>query len=151
MTVMGAAEFERFFEAAADLEVSGQDLGRYNEFVDRKLYDLLLVGAAHAGAGRREAIEPQDLPVTKGLQESAHAYRKMAEVAGAAGAAGDSGDAGPWTEPGPLLEETTARLPELAGGISVALARALRALDTADRTPTTEDWDLAFELFDLLI
>lgn len=81
----------------------------------------------------------------------------MAEVVGGAG---DSGGDRPWTEPGPLLgsdpglalaEETAARLPELAGGISVALARALRALDTADRTPTTEDWDLAFELFDLLI
>ncbi|SEG95722.1 protein of unknown function [Actinacidiphila yanglinensis] len=149
MPAMGVPKFERFFRAAAGLDVSKNDLKRYNDFVDAKLYDLFLIGTADAKANNRDVIEPQDLPVTKGLQESVHAFQKLEEG----------------IELRPLLdqlaarpalgmdaaEETQQRLPDLAGGLSVALARALKTIARDTRRPSTDQWDEAFELFDLLI
>jgi hypothetical protein len=79
MPVMGVTKFERFFRAAAGLDVNKNDLKRYNDFVNAKLYDLFLTGTADAKANDRDIIEPQDLPVTKGLQESIHAFQKLEE------------------------------------------------------------------------
>ncbi|GAA2779163.1 DUF1931 family protein [Kitasatospora aburaviensis] len=149
MPVMGIPKFERFFRAAAGLDVHKNDLKRYNDFVDAKLYDLFLIGTASAKANGRDVIEPQDLPVTKGLQESIHAFDKLEEG----------------IELRPLLdqlaarptlgmeaaEDTQQRLPDLAGGLSVALARALKTIARDTCRPSTDQWDEAFELFDLLI
>lgn len=79
MPVMGVAKFEHFFRAAAGLDVSKNDLKRYSDFVDAKLYDLFVIGTANAKANDRDVIQPQDLPVTKGLQESIHAFKKLDE------------------------------------------------------------------------
>ncbi|MDX6356199.1 MAG: hypothetical protein QOF98_3102 [Streptomyces sp.] len=65
MPVMGIPKFERFFRAAAGLDVNKNDLKRYNDFVDAKLYDLVLIGTADAKANDRDIIEPQDLPVIR--------------------------------------------------------------------------------------
>ena len=79
MPVFGVAKFERFFRAAAGLDVDKDDLKRYNEFVHHKVHDLLLIGQTTAEANNRDIIQPQDLPITKGLQECVHAFRKMDE------------------------------------------------------------------------
>ncbi len=46
--IMGVARFERFFRAAAGLDVDKQDLKRYSDFVTHKIYDLLLRSQAAA-------------------------------------------------------------------------------------------------------
>jgi hypothetical protein len=56
-----------------------KDLKRYSDFVERKLYDLLLIGRATAVANARDIVETWNLPVTKGLQQSMHAFRKIDE------------------------------------------------------------------------
>ena len=76
MTVIGVSRFERFFRAAASLDVDKNDLKRYSDFVDGKLYDLLLVAQAAAKANDRDIVELWDLPITKGLQESIHRFRR---------------------------------------------------------------------------
>ena len=81
MPVSGVARFERFFRLAASLDVDKDDLKRYNEFVQRKLYDLLLIAQAKAKANGRDIVEPQDLPITKGLQERMREFGKL-ETAG---------------------------------------------------------------------
>jgi hypothetical protein len=48
MALMGIAKFERFFRLAAGLDVDKSDLRRYNDFVNGKIYDLLLRGQAAA-------------------------------------------------------------------------------------------------------
>ncbi|WTG30621.1 DUF1931 family protein [Streptomyces decoyicus] len=73
------SRFERFFRAAASLDVDKNDLKRYSDFVDGKLYDLLLVAQAAAKANDRDIVEPWDLPITKGLQESIHRFRRLDE------------------------------------------------------------------------
>lgn len=149
MPIMGVARFERFFRAAAGLDVDKADLQRYSDFVNHKVYDLLLRGQAAAKANGRDIIEPYDLPVTKGLQERVHEFRKLGEAIAIE----------------PILErltalppfelaysdETKARLPEIAGGISVALAHTFKIIDPDVKNPASEEWQRSQRIFDLLL
>jgi hypothetical protein len=148
MPVMAVHRFERFFRAAAGLDVDKNDLKRYNDFIEHNLRDLFLIGRAHAKTNGRDIIESHDLPITTGLQESIHRFRKLDE----------------YIELQPLLdqlatwpaditpsEETRAKLPEITGGLSLALAEAFRIIDPDQKNPSTEHWTKAFRLFDLLL
>ena len=54
MPVISVAKFERFFRVAASLDVDKNDLKRYSDFVNQKLYDLLLISQAAAKANNRD-------------------------------------------------------------------------------------------------
>jgi Domain of unknown function (DUF1931) len=147
--IVGVTQFERFFRAAAGLDVDKNDLKRYSDFVNRKIYDLLLRGEAAAKANGRDVIAPFDLPITKGLQESIHEFQKMNQG----------------FELRPILDrlialppldlacavETEARLPETAGGLSLALARTFKIVDPNLKNPQSEHWERSFRIFDLLL
>jgi hypothetical protein len=75
--VKGISKLERFFRLASELDVDKSDLQRYADFVNQKLYDLLLRGEATATANGRDVIQPQDLPITKGLQECLHTWKRL--------------------------------------------------------------------------
>src|SRR3984957_10685425 len=79
MPVMGFTKFERFFRAAGGVSVDRDDVKRYLDFVNDAIYDLLLIGQATAKDNLRDIIEPWDLPVTKGLQETTRAFRRAEE------------------------------------------------------------------------
>jgi hypothetical protein len=149
MSLMGVARFERFFRAAAGLDVDKDDLKRFGDFVNQKIYDLLIIGQAAAQANLRGAIEPFDLPITKGLQESMHKFRRMDED----------------IELQPILDslaalpqldlligfETQHQLPLIAGGISLALAQTFTIIDPNVKNPQTRQWERAFRIFNLLL
>jgi hypothetical protein len=147
--IVGVTQFERFFRIAAGLDIDKADLKRYSDFVNRKIYDLLIRSEAAAKANGRDIIEPFDLPITKGLQESIYEFRKL--------------DAGIELKPivdhliahPPLdlacAEETEAKLPEVAGGLSLALARTFKIIDPNLKNPQLEHWERAFRIFDLLL
>jgi len=79
MPVMAVHRFERFFRRVGGLDVDKQDLKRYSDFVLDKTYDMLVIAQATAKANGRDVIEKVDLPVTKGLQECVHDFRKLDE------------------------------------------------------------------------
>ncbi|MEU5523579.1 DUF1931 family protein [Streptomyces sp. NPDC093250] len=149
MTVMSIARFERFFRTAAGLDVDKNDLKRYSDFVDAKLYDLLTVAQATAKANARDIIQTSDLPITKGLQESIHRFRNIDEE----------------VELKPILEQlathppldrtpdpdTEAAYPEIIGGLSLALAESFKILHPDLKNPQTRHWDEARAVFDLLL
>ena len=149
MPVMSVSRFERFFRLAAGLNVDKADLKRHNEFVNHKIHDLLLRAEAAAKANGRDIVQPFDLPITKGLQESVHAFRRLDQE----------------IELEPILEsltalppldlacsvETEARLPEIAGALSLALARTFKIIDPALKNPQSEHWERSFRIFDLLL
>jgi hypothetical protein len=148
MKVTNIANCERFFRAAAGLDIDKQDVRRYTDFVQRKTRDLLLRAQALAKANARDVIEPFDLPITKGLQESMHAYRALDEQSQLQPLFDSA--------PQPQLdlaygEETVAELPRVVGGLSVALARSFKIVDPSLKNPQTADWERAFRLFDLLL
>ncbi|MGY0057418.1 DUF1931 family protein [Streptomyces sp. LZ34] len=149
MTVMSIARFERFFRVAAGLDVDKNDLKRYSDFIDAKLYDLLTVAQATAKANGRDIIRTCDLPITKGLQESIHHFRKIDQE----------------VELKPILEqlathpaldrtpdeETEAAYPDIIGGLSLALAQSFKILHPDLKNPQTQHWDEARAVFDLLL
>jgi hypothetical protein len=149
VTVMNIARFERFFRLAASLDVDKDDLRRYSDFIHQKTYDLLLRAEANAKANARDVMQPSDLPITKGLQESIHAYRKIDEE----------------IELEPILqaltqlpqldlaygEEIEAKLPDVVGGLGYALARSFKIVYPDLKNPQTAHWETAFQLFNLLL
>lgn len=131
------------------LNVDKNDLKRYSDFVDGKLYDLLTVAQATAKANGRDIIRTCDLPITKGLQESIHHFQKIDQE----------------VELRPILEqlathpaldrtpdeETEAAYPDIIGGLSVALAQSFKILHPDLKNPQTQHWDEARAVFDLLL
>jgi hypothetical protein len=147
--VVGVTQFERFFRVAAGLDVDKSDLKRYSDFVNHKIYDLLLRGQAAAKANGRDIIQPFDLPITKGLQESMHAFRKLEEAIELKPILG-------YLMSRPPVDlaysvETEGQLPEVAGGLSLALARTFKIIDPNVKNPQSEQWERSFRIFDLLL
>jgi len=148
--LMNIAKFERFFRRAAGLDIDKEDLRRYDDFVHQKAYDLLLRGEANAKANGRDVIQPSDLPITKGLQESIHAYRRIDDER-----LDLASILGQLTKLPQLdlaySEETAAKLPEIVGGLSYALARCFKILYPDLKNPQTQHWGSAYQLFNLLL
>lgn len=147
--VMNINKFERFFRVAAGLDVDKKDLKRYSDFVNQKTYDLLIRGKAAATANGRDIIQPSDLPITKGLQESIHEFRKIDEDI-------DLKSILEYIASLPPLNvtysyDTEERLPDVVGGLSLALARAFTIIDPDLKNPQTKHWERAFRIFDLLL
>ncbi|MGW0087065.1 DUF1931 family protein [Streptomyces sp. NPDC003393] len=65
--VMGVSKFEKFLGTAVCLDAGRNDLKQYGDFVDAKLYDLLVVGQASAKASGGDIVEPWDSSITEGL------------------------------------------------------------------------------------
>ena len=149
MPVMAVSKFERFFRLAASLDVDKSDIKRYADFVHQKIYDLLLMGVATAKANERDVIQPWDLPMTKGLQENIHAFSKLDAETGLEDVL-ERLAAWPPLELA-LADETTVRLPQIAGGLSLCLAQAFTIVDPNVKNPQSVHWERVFRLFNLLL
>lgn len=149
MPMMSIPKFERFFRVAASLNVDKNDLNRYSDFINQKIYDLLLRAEAVAKANGRDIIEPQDLPITKGLQQTIHEFKKIDEEIELKPIL-DYIAARPQLSLG-YSQETEERLPEIAGGLSVALGRTFKIIDPKLKNPQTAHWEQAFAIFNLLL
>ncbi|MFF7203013.1 DUF1931 family protein [Streptomyces sp. NPDC008141] len=149
MTVIGVSTFERFFRAAASLDVDKDDLKRYSEFVDDKLYDLLTVAQAAAKANGRDTLEPWDLPITKGLQESIHRFRRLDQEVELKPILEQLAKHPPLDRP--PTEETEKRYPEVLGGLTVALAETFKVVFPELKNPQTKHWETVTKVFDLLL
>jgi len=79
MPVMGLPSSSASSAPLGGVDVDRDDIKRYLDFVNDALYDLLLIGPATAKANVRDVILPWDLPVTKRLQESVHAFERLEE------------------------------------------------------------------------
>jgi hypothetical protein len=56
--IVGTTKLELLFRRAARLDLDKEDLKRLSDFVNQKVYDLLLIGQAVAKANDRDMIEP---------------------------------------------------------------------------------------------
>ncbi len=148
--VGGINQIEHLFRKAAGVDIDKSDVKRYYDFVDHKVRDLLLIGQAVASANNRDIVEPWDLPITKGLQESIHAFEKLDVDIGLEPLL-DKTVPRPADLDRPYSAETETRLPSIAGGLSVALARSFKIIDPNLKNPMTEHWERAFQIFDQLL
>jgi len=147
--VMAVAKFERFFRLAAGLDVDKNDLKRYDTFINHKLYDLCLLGRVTAKTNGRDIIQPYDLPITKGLQESVREFDKMDESIELV-AIVDNLTALPPLD-AQLSAEAESWLPRIAGGLSLAVARMFKTVYPKVTNPQSTHWETAFRVFDLLL
>src|SRR5882672_6277314 len=141
LDVKGISKLERLFRMAAQLDVDKDDLQRYTDFVNQKIYDLLLRAEAAATANGRDIIQPHDLPITKGLQERVHEFKRFnAEID-----LQSILDALAARPPLDLAysDETEAELPRIFGGVSVGLAKTFKIIDPDLKNPQTRHWELA--------
>jgi len=149
MGVMAISRFERFFRSAGDVDVDKDDLKRYSDFVFQRVYDLLVRAQATARANVRDVIEPWDLPIPKGLQERIHEFERLDDELQLEPFLADLA-ARPQLDVA-IGDETLERLPSVAGGASVALARCFKIIDPKTANPSSAHWERAFRLFDLLM
>jgi hypothetical protein len=147
--VMAVPRFQRLFHRAAGIDVDKMDLRLYNDFVNHKLYDLIVVGKEAARLNGQDAIEPFHLPITIGLQKCIEEFRELDEE----------------VELDPILDQLAARppldlpygeelkalFPVIVGGLSVALAHSFKIVDPKLKNPSSEHWQRCFEMFDLLL
>jgi hypothetical protein len=147
--VNGIPEVKRFFRAAGDVDVDKDDVKRYWDFIDEKLDDIAIAARDSARWNGRDVIAPQDLPVTRGLQEQMRAVSNLDEADELRRLLRDSLR----RPPGDVTfgEETEDVLVEVFAGISLALARSFRIVDPQVRNPSTDHWDRTFDLFRLLL
>lgn len=149
MRSIGVAAFERFFREAASLDVDKADIARYEDFVRVKVADLLIVAQAKASADDRDVIELRDLPITKGLQETIHAFRRF-DASGEFRRLLEQVTVRPPLDRA-VSDEVDAALPEVAGGLSLALGRTFPIIDPDLRNPQTHHWERAIRVFNLLL
>ncbi|MBS3809832.1 MAG: DUF1931 family protein [Desulfobacterales bacterium] len=147
--VVGGKKFEQMFRQAAGLDMDKSDMKRLYEFVNQKLHDLLLMGEVTAKANDRDIIEIFDLPITRGLQECLQEVRQYEEALNLE----------------PILQQLAAlpkmklgysdeienSLPELAGAITVALARMFKTMNPEIKNPQTQDWEKVIRVFNTLL
>jgi len=140
---------EKMFRQESALALDKSDLERLEGFVRQKVQDLVIRGEANAKANNRDVVEPWDLPITKGLQETIHRFRmvnaelQLTDYLGGLIAL-------PQTDLA-IGDETEARFPEVAGGLCLALSDTFKIIEPDLKNPQTKDWDRAYRLFDLLL
>ena len=144
----GVPVFERFFRSVASIQIDKNDVRRFRDFVDQMIDDIAIAGRASAKWNGRDVIAPQDLPVTKGIQERMREFDKLDEAEEIRELLRQSVRRPPADVT--FSEETEQLLPELFGGLSVALARSFRLIDPKLTNPATEHWERAFDLFKLV-
>ncbi|HZA11707.1 DUF1931 family protein [Mycobacterium sp.] len=146
---VGIALFERFFRSVASIKIDKNDVRRFREFIDEEIDAIAIAARDSAKWNGRDIIVPQDLPITRGVQERMREFAKLDEA----------------DEIRELLrrevrrppadatfdEDTEQLLPELFGGLSIALARSFRVIDPKLTNPSTEHWERAFAIFRLVL
>lgn len=147
--LVGVNRLERLFRRAAGLDVDKSDLRRLNDFLNRTVGRLLLVGQETASANARDVIQLEDLPITQGLQERIEEFRILDSQLEMESILED-------VVALPMLDleyaaETEESLPEIAGGLIVGLAKTFKAIHPKLKNPGSDEWAEAEEIFELLI
>jgi hypothetical protein len=144
----GIPAFERFFRSVASIKIHKNDVRRFREFVDEQIDDIAIAGRNSAKWNGRDVVVVQDLPITKGVQERMREFDKLEEAEEIRELLRQVVRQPPGDVT--FAEDTERLLPELFGGLSIALARSFRVVDPNVSNPSTEHWNRVFTLFRLV-
>ncbi len=144
----GIPVFQRFFRSVASVKIDRNDVKRFRAFIDETIDDIAISGRNSATWNGRDVIVAQDLPVTKGLQERMREFDKLEEAQEIRELLRQVVRQPPADVT--FADETAELLPELFGGLSIALAKTLRLVEPKVSNPSPEHWDRAFTLFRLV-
>jgi hypothetical protein len=76
----GIPVFQRFFRSVASIKIDKNDVKRFRAFVDEEIDDIAISGRNSAGWNGRDVVVPQDLPITKGVQERMREFDELEEA-----------------------------------------------------------------------
>ncbi|HTZ15729.1 MAG TPA: DUF1931 family protein [Mycobacterium sp.] len=144
----GIPVFERFFRSVGSVKIDKNDVRRFRNFVDEQIDNITIAGRDSAKWNGRDVIVPQDLPITAGLQERMREFDKLEAAGEIRELLRQQLRRPPATVT--FAEDTEQLLPELFGGLAVALARSFRVIDPTLEKPATQHWERAFQLFRLV-
>ncbi len=147
--VMGVAQFEKLFRHAAGLDIDKSDLKRLDDFINNELHGLLLMAQRLAKMNGRDVITEADVPLTKGLQESMHQFRELNEEVPVAGILERLAKLPPMDLA--IGEDVEKMLPELAGGMTISLAKVFKIIDPDMKNPQTEHWEKVERIYEILV
>jgi hypothetical protein len=144
----GIPVFQRFFRSVASIKIDKNDVRRFREFIDEEIDDIAISGRNSATWNRRDVVVAQDLPITKGVQERMREFDKLEEAQEIRELLRQVVRQPPADVT--FADETEELLPELFGGLSIALARSFRVVDPTVTKPSPEHWNRVFTLFRLV-
>ena len=149
MKIQGVKKFEKLFRKAGSMDVDKNDIVRLNEFINNVIYRLLETGMKRAKLNGRDVLWYSDLPITQGLETNIEEFRQLDEelelseiletIAG--------------LPPLPLAigEDIEQELPNIAGGITIALIKSFKIINPKRKNPQTEDWEQVTQVFETLL
>lgn len=144
----GIPVFQRFFRSVASIKIDKNDAKRFRTFVDEEIDDIAISGRNSARWNGRDVVVPQDLPITKGVQERMREFDDLEEAQEIRELLRQVVRRPPLDVT--FADETEELLPELFGGLSIALARSFRLVDPTVTNPSPEHWNRVFSMFRLV-
>ncbi len=149
MSVIGISKFESFFRKAGSLDIDKSDVKRIYDFTNEAIYRLLVVGMKNASLNGRDVLWYTDLPITEGLEKQIQEFRELNEELDLTGILEAITHMPPLKyEIGEDIEE---ELPNIAGGILVALIKTFKTLEPKLKNPQTSHWERAKAIFETLL
>ena len=150
MAVVGVHKIEGLFKKAAGLRVDKSKVKELiSDVIDKKLYDLLLVGEMNAKYNDRDVIWFSDIPLTKAFRESMDSFKELEEELELKQILDHLATLPPLKYA--LETELEKRLPEIAGTIIYVLAMITKEFSPKDKTVSSEDFKKAEKILDMTI
>ena len=147
--VMGVAKVEALFRRSAGLDIDEKNkIVLCLDIVESKLHDLLLVGEEKALSNGREEMLVHDLPITKGLRKTIKEFEALNEEIPVEDVAKFVASLPPLKVA--YSEELREKLPKVAGGLMVALAKMTK-LFSAERKPSVDEIEKARQALNLTL
>ncbi|NPA53100.1 MAG: DUF1931 family protein [Aquificae bacterium] len=147
MPVVGTAKLEILMRKAASLDIDKSKAKEITDIVEKKLYDLLLIGERNASYNAREVIWESDVPLTKGFLETLQKFKKLEEEVPAEDVLSFLAAMPPLKYP--LEVELEKKLPEIVGTLIYILANLIKEVSPESRKPSSEDIEKAGKILDL--
>ena len=147
MAVIGFTRLESLFRKAAGLDIDKNKAKQITDVVEKKLYDLLLIGERNAKFNNRDVIWECDVPLTKGFLESMQKFKELEESLELKDILDFLATKPPLKYP--LEAELEKKLPEITGTLLYVLASVIKEVDPSCKQPDTEDIERAARILDL--
>ncbi len=149
MKIAGIKKFEKLFRKAGSMDVDKNDIVRLNEFINKAIYRLLETGMKRAKENGRDVVWYSDMPLTQGLESNIEAFRTYDEELDLS----EILDTIAGLPPLPLAigEGIERQLPDIAGGITIALIKSMKIINPKVKNPQTEEWNRVTEVFETLL
>jgi len=149
MAILGYTKLETLFRKAASLDIDKGHAKEITDIIEKKLVDLLIAGERNANLNGRDVIWEGDLPITKGLQETIIAFKKLEEEIDVQDVLNYLTTVPPLKYP--LAAELEAKLPEITGAILVVMARIMKEIDEEKRRVNHELIEKTARIMDLTL